>query len=641
MRSKFLALYPLVLFIAAAGLLLGGSYFRVFDIYEYQTYDWRFRMRPAEPQSQDIVLIEIWDDALEKLGRWPFSRQYHSLLVDALRASGAKMVAFDILFVEPSADDPDLVAAAEGYPVYFSQAFDSPRWNPKTGRAESSGFRAGLVGDFRHAAKGVGHVNATADLDGKRRRVPPVVYWEGDPHLHLGVLMAADHLGIPRSHVRTDAQGRVLLGENVTLPTDENGRFLVNFAGKWTETFRHASYVDILVTYAEIKTGKKPASELEWLKDKVCFVGLTATGTHDINPVPLEPAYPQMGVHANVFNSILTRRFIVRLSRLENLLLLLLLLAAAGGLMRIPRIPLSLAAAVLLAAVYAAFAVALFAYARLWADLFYPLLAFGAVYLSEIAKRSMAEKKKRELLESELAIASEIQRSFLPGSLPETELLDISVYMKPAKHVGGDLYSVFKLGDRRIGVMLGDVSGKGVPAALFMAKSVSEFKFHSHLSQEPSVVLSRLNDSLSNDGSGGLFVTMTYLVFDLDQRSVVLSSGGHLPLLRMNGAGTPEWVSPEGGMPLSLMSGVEFSDFKTPFNDGDIFILYSDGISEAKNLKSEDYDVERLAKMVKELRGKTAAEIRDGVLQDIQKFVGRAPQHDDMTLIVVRIQVSK
>src|SRR3989344_5461978 len=109
MRSKFLALYPLVLFIAAAGLLLGGSYFRVFDIYEYQTYDWRFRMRPAEPQSQDIVLIEIWDDALEKLGRWPFSRQYHSLLVDALRASGAKMVAFDILFVEPSADDPDLV----------------------------------------------------------------------------------------------------------------------------------------------------------------------------------------------------------------------------------------------------------------------------------------------------------------------------------------------------------------------------------------------------------------------------------------------------------------------------------------------------------------------------------------------------
>src|SRR3989344_228718 len=69
MRSKFLALYPLVLFIAAAGLLLGGSYFRVFDIYEYQTYDWRFRMRPAEPQSQDIVLIEILDDALEKLGR--------------------------------------------------------------------------------------------------------------------------------------------------------------------------------------------------------------------------------------------------------------------------------------------------------------------------------------------------------------------------------------------------------------------------------------------------------------------------------------------------------------------------------------------------------------------------------------------
>ena len=251
----------------------------------------------------------------------------------------------------------------------------------------------------------------------------------------------------------------------------------------------------------------------------------------------------------------------------------------------------------------------------------------------------MLEKKKREMIETELAIASNIQKSFLPDTLPECPFLDMSVFMKPAKHVGGDLYSVFNVDDTHLGVMLGDVSGKGVPAALFMAKSVSEFKFNSHGIISPAQVLTRLNDSLSEGPSSGLFVTVSYAIFSLDRKLMVISNGGHLPVLKVTPEGYCSWLDPEGGMAISLVSGIEFFDLESALNSGDIFVFYSDGISEAKNSKRQDYDTDRLSEVVSQARGKTANDIQGVILGDIQRFVGRAPQHDDMTLIVVKVTI--
>ena len=387
-----------------------------------------------------------------------------------------------------------------------------------------------------------------------------------------------------------------------------------------------------------MQAGEKPIIDLSALKGKVCFLGMTATASHDINAIPLEAAYPQVGTHANIFNNILNGRFIVRFQAWMNLLVLALLWALALVLTRIPRLVLSVTAAAGVLAAFVAINCLLFWCALWWIDLFYPAIAFVLIYLYGILRRSMGEKRKRELIEAELTIASSIQKSFLPSHVPETPAFDISFFMRPAKHVGGDLYAIFRIGESNVGTMLGDVSGKGTPAALFMAKSVSEFKFNSRGSEDPAVVLTNMNDSLAGDESSGLFVTVTYAIFMPEKKHALISNGGHLPVLKVTAAGASELLMPDGGMPISLMPGVEFANLKTGIEPGDIFLLYSDGISESKNLKREDYEMDRLTLAVKNNRHRTSKEIQNAVLEDIEKFVGSAPQHDDMTMIVIKIK---
>jgi sigma-B regulation protein RsbU (phosphoserine phosphatase) len=217
-------------------------------------------------------------------------------------------------------------------------------------------------------------------------------------------------------------------------------------------------------------------------------------------------------------------------------------------------------------------------------------------------------------------------------------MLDVAAFMRPAKHVGGDLYSIFRIDDDDIGVMLGDVSGKGTPAALFMAKSVSEFKFNSRNTTDPSIVLRNLNSSLTLDDSSGLFVTMNYAIFDTKKKIMRFSNGGHMPILRIRKNGEVSELTPDGGMPLSLMPGIEYMNLDTSVEEGDIFVMYSDGISEARSQAGKDFEVVRLQKSIVKLRLESASDILKGVLKDIDSFVGRAHQHDDMTIIIVKIK---
>lgn len=637
-KSRLIPLLARLIPVAVALLILAGSWCRWLDIYEYQTYDWRFRLKPKPPISDKIAIIGIWDDSLERIGRWPFHRGYHAALTDMLRASGARMVGFDILFVETGEGDDEFAAATKSFGgAYFCEAFREVRAN--RGRLIAEEIEASLNSSFQASAAGIGHVNMQPDADGKRRRIMPLISTAaGDFRWQLGILMAADYLGIPRSSMGYDAKGNLRLGD-MRLPVDRFGSLLVNFAGKWTDTFTHVSYASIVSSYQQIQRGEKPEMDLSVLKDKVCFVGLTATGSHDNNPIPLEVTYPQVGIYANIFNMILNRAFLIRLGPAWNLAILLLLGWISVSLTHIPKLPASIGAYVGALFIFVAAAIALFAFGGIWIDLFYPAAASGVIYLSGILQRTMAEKRKRELIEAELVIASNIQKSFLPSSIPEFEALDLAVYMKPAKQVGGDLYTLFKIDDNRYGLMLGDVSGKGTPAALFMAKAVSEFKFHARGVSDPAKALAALNDSLSSEESGGLFVTMSYGVFHLDERFLRLSSGGHLPLLRVRRDGTHEYLNAEGGMPLALMPGVEFSDTDISLESGDIFVLYSDGIQEAKNMRRQDFELDRLAASIKRVRELPSKEILSHVLEDVHQFVRNAPQHDDMTLIIAKVVI--
>ncbi len=612
------------------------SYLRIFESYEFQTYDTRCRLRGPRPISDKIVFVDIWDDTLQALGAWPFDRRNHAALIQVLSRWQARAVSFDIIFTEPR-DGDDLVvrAAKAANNVYFVEALKEPV-NDK-GVFVSDQILDPLLPAYRTAAKGVGHINAPADRDGKRRKTIPVIFYGRAPYFHISLRMAMDILGISPGKVKLRPARSVDFSDKLKLPLDEDGYFAVNYARKWEEGYPHYSYRDILASYQSIQAGEKPILNPAQLKGKICFVGLTSTGSHDTEPVPIQNLYPLVGQHANILNSILTQDFIRRMGRVWNATLLCVFSLLVGWTAFLKKIVVSFLRVVLILSLFIVSAVFVFIQWGFWVDLFLPVASAVIIYAVAVFVRTIGEMKKRESMEKELKIASQIQQSFLPGKAPAHAGIQVAVYMKPAKEVGGDLYDFLKLNDGSLGVMLGDVSGKGTPAALFMAKVVSEFKFSAREKTDPSAVLVALNDSISSESTGGLFVTLTYAVFDLNKGKMRFSNGGHLPLVAVTKDGKNTLLSAEEGMPIGILPGARFANSEVPLNEGDIFIFYSDGVSEARNKKKEEYTVERLQSVTFKNKALAADRLLERTVEELHKFMGKAEQHDDITLIIAKV----
>lgn len=620
---------------AGAAAAITASYCRTFELYELQTYDWRCQLRGNRTASSEIVLIDIWDDSLKALGAWPFDRSYHAELIRVLRAAGAKAIGFDMLFVESTPDDDDVAQAArEAGNVYFVYAFQAPE--RKGSDFVSGNMIAPLVDSYAAAGRGSGFVNTRADLDGKRRRTFPVIVHEGKQHYQLSFRLALDLLGVREDQVRR-SRGHIRLGDERTVPLDDEGYFLVNFAGLWeSPNFKHYSYYDVLAAHLETVSGQKPRIDLGQFKDKVCFVGLTALGSHDTNPIPIQSVYPMVGLYANVLNNILLEDYIRRADRLVNALLTAALSLAAVWVSLRMRPVAGLLTSLAGVTLYAAVAVVLFLWKGVWIDLFYPVLLVGVSYAVSTLGRTLAEMRKRELIEKELKIASQIQQSFLPQAVPVLRGVEVAVFFKPAKAVGGDLYTFLSLEGGKLGVMVGDVSGKGTPAALFMAKAASEFKFCARDRDEPAGVLAAFNDSISSESTGGLFVTLVYAIFDVQARSFCFSNAGHLPVVRVRLDGESDFLEAEGGLPIGVLPGASFFTTRCPLSPGDCYAFYSDGVTEARDRRKAEWGAETLKKILSAHRAEPAGRILDQAVEELRQFMGKTEQHDDITLIIVK-----
>jgi CHASE2 domain-containing sensor protein len=627
-------------FIAAlmlAGVfVLAGSYFRVLDNYELETLDLRFRARPQIPTTDRIAIIEVGDDTIEKIGRFPFDRSYHSVLVNALKSAGASAVIFDIFFSEPHQNDAEFVEAVKkAGNVYFPVVFEIGDKRQRV--PEAAGYAAQNLGSLNEVSKGVGHINVIPDIDGKFRRAPAYIKYGGRllwPYLSL--LFACDYLGLRNEDIRFVPGKYVLLGNGTRIPLDDDSNIIVNFSSNWGRSYGHYSYIDILQSYIANLYGEKPNIDLSALKDKVCIVGLTAVGTVDLHPNPFDTLYPAVGMHAEVFNSILTRNFIQRAPRWANLAILIALLALISALvLKMKPVKGLFTLAALITALLAS-AAALFNIRGVWIDVIYPVLAAVALHLTLTLYKYVAEWKKRLLMENELQIAKKIQESFLPKAVPSIEGADIAASMFTAKQVGGDLYDFTVFGDGRVGVMIGDVSGKGVPAALFMAMAVGAFRSFALPGSSPQAVLASLNSKLEKESSSNLFVTMCYAIFDMKHMSLYYGNGGHLPILRITADGSSEFLDVEEGAPLGLTEGA-YSAREAQFRKGDVFIFYTDGVTEAMNSRSDMYGKDRLEKAALDNRQLSSAKILEKIEKDIRKFEPKQNQHDDITLIVVKM----
>ena len=304
----------IILGLIASTIILFTFIYEDFDKFELVTLDQRFKLRPARPVDENIVLIEMADDSINAIGRWPWPREWHATILSILKKYEAEQVIFDIIFDEPSQPTQDLVfseAIKRAGNVYLPYVFqfkkgDMPIKNEPYGNVRNILYP---LEDFKKAAKGMGHVNVAPDIDGTIRRAPLIMEHEGKLYPQIAFKAAMDYLKDDYKDV----------------PLDSNNQLLISWAGKWKDTFKHYSYIDIITSYNQVLNNEKPIVDLNSLKGKICIVGLAASGLYDIRPIPLEASYPVVGMNANIINNVINRDFITKTPKFIDILLIYLM----------------------------------------------------------------------------------------------------------------------------------------------------------------------------------------------------------------------------------------------------------------------------------------------------------------------------
>ena len=264
-----------------------------------------------------------------------------------------------------------------------------------------------------------------------------------------------------------------------------------------------------------------------------------------------------------------------------------------------------------------------------------PSPPFWEVLTRNLTWRSrVAEAQEQERIEQELQVARQIQRELLPEATPELDGWELTTYYEPAREVGGDFYDFLELEDGRLGLVVGDATGKGMPAALVMASVRSMLRAVAKAlgSSSPGDVLGRVNDALATDIPPNMFVTCFYAVLDPNIGHLVYANAGHdLPYLHRNGD-TEELRA--RGMPLGLMSSMGYEEMELVLEAGDRVLFYSDGLVEAHDTQREMFGFPRLRTLIADHAGKRS--LGDFLLEELYAFVGEGwEQEDDITLLTL------
>ena len=251
--------------------------------------------------------------------------------------------------------------------------------------------------------------------------------------------------------------------------------------------------------------------------------------------------------------------------------------------------------------------------------------------------RDALEHKTRLIaLEQELEIARNIQRSILPADLPPTGGFEFAGAMIPAREVGGDFYDFFPLAGDRVGVLVADVSGKGVPAAFFMLIARTLVRATALFGMPPGRCLARVNDLLAAENEEMMFVTLFYGIVDLRHGTLRYANGGHNPpLLRRAQGGAVEALPPTGGIALAVVPGQDYAEAEVGFAPGDLLLMFSDGVTEAFAGDGGIFGEARLRRVLAELASPSPTAIA-AILAAVERFAAGTEQSDDITAVAVR-----
>jgi serine phosphatase RsbU (regulator of sigma subunit) len=262
--------------------------------------------------------------------------------------------------------------------------------------------------------------------------------------------------------------------------------------------------------------------------------------------------------------------------------------------------------------------------------------------MSRGIQQLMLEQAEKERLEEELRIARQIQMSLLPAQgvagLPGVRVAALCL---PAAEVGGDYYDILPLAATRMGVLVADVSGKGTSAALYMAELKGLVLSLSRIYDSPAKLLGEANRILTANMDSRSFVTMTYAVVDTAARRMRYARAGHSPLIHMQARTGETRVLAPAGLGLGLDAGPRFEEIlqedEVPLEPGDLFLFFTDGLSEAMNPGAELFGEGRLRRILEESAALGSEELKERILEEVRRFVGEALPHDDMTLVVLKV----
>jgi len=647
---------------------------------------WNFdalqRALPREPDPESrVAIVEIDDTTLQRFGQWPWPRNLMAELVRRIDADAPRVLGSDILWAEPDRMSPQRWARIErdlpaemakrladlpDHDEILAEAIrDRPTVIGMTGLLEGAGtparFAASrIVGDtpsavalrytgmlhsldvIQKAAAGHGLVGAVKDPDGEVRRMPAIAMVRDAPVLSLALEML--RVAQKVSHVTVNVRGgdveRVGVG-SVVVPTEPDATVRLALS----RTIRHYSAADLL-------DGRLPP---EALRGSLVLLGVTAIGTNDIGDTPLGPMYG-VTLHAQMLENVLSQSYARRPPAVRWGEAGLLLVFGLASIAWLPgrRLVWYLPAALLPPLAFGALSLGAWIEAMVQVDAVLPSLGNTAVMVAllggGLAEADAARRRLRRALddqrvraarlEGEVEAARRIQMGILPrpDALAPDARFDLAVDLEPAREVGGDLYDFFMVDARTLFIAVGDVTGKGVPASLFMALGKSLYKSCVLRGDgDPAAITRAANVEISRDNTEMLFITLFAGLLDLDTGRLVFCNAGHEPPYAVLPGQAPRLVEGSGGPPLCVVEGFDYVAHAYQLRPGELVFLVTDGVTEAMNpagaLLGHGPVNDCLAALP---AGSGAADALAALRATVARFVADAEPSDDLTVLALR-----
>ena len=686
--GRFFALAVLVLLCAVR--LLDPS---VIAIMRLRGFDLEQQLSPRtyQPLSMPVRIVAIDDASVARLGQWPWPRKLMANLVDRIAAGRPRALGVDIIFSEPDRFSPSLLASLPGLPKSVARELAALPSSEKdlaaafaevptvlgvgmSNQARSDNharMRIALVRqigkdprpyllsypglvrslpELTAAERGEGVLSGAPDRDGILRRVPLFVIGDGRllPSLMLGMLQAAfgGALGIVSG--REGVQGATF--SDLFMPTDRHALAYPYFTPSLDVRYVPAA--------ALLNGSYDPAN----LRNGLVFLGVTGLGLVDEKQTPLG-LMPGVEVGAQLLESMLTGNLLHRPPLVEEAEIALMIAAALVTIFllpyRSPRLAVGVFAVIIVALIGVEYAS--FRALHLLFDGVYPALGvivtFGmmlgaSLRAAEAARRRLGadlerEREAKARFEGELNAARAIQMGLLPRhfiGFPDRRDVDIYAVIEPARMVGGDLYDFVMLDSYRLSFAIADVSGKGVPAALFMAMSkevlraatVSHGDALDKVFAEANARIAAASNDMAGVGANMMFVTVFAGVLDLASGRLVYISAGHDSPFVLGPQEQAQRLPARGGPPLGSVEDFPYPVEERQLAPGEMLLLYTDGVTEAENAQHGFYTEVRLEQVLASAPVDSARAAVDFVRDDVSHFSQGAEQADDITLLAVR-----